>query len=74
MVSLELNDGTTYSEKIEHPIGTPGNPMSDAMVQEKFSGLAKAALGADQAAKAQRALWEIDQLSDLRELVPFLTK
>ncbi len=74
VVSLELNDGTTYTEKIEHPTGTPGNPMADAMVQEKFNGLAKAVLGAEKAAKARRALWEIDQLADLRELVPVLIK
>ncbi|HLN86545.1 MAG TPA: MmgE/PrpD family protein, partial [Candidatus Limnocylindrales bacterium] len=73
-MTVELNDGTTYSAKIEHPTGTPGNPMSDAMVQEKFNGLATAALGAEKAARAQRALWQIDQLSDLRELVPFLWK
>jgi hypothetical protein len=48
--------------------------MSDAMVQEKFNGLAAAALGAEKAAKAQRALWEIDKLSDVREVMPFLTK
>ena len=40
VVTLELNDGTTYTERVEHPTGTPGNPMSDAMVQEKFRGLA----------------------------------
>jgi 2-methylcitrate dehydratase PrpD len=73
-VTLELNDGTTYTEKISHATGTPGNPMSDAMVQEKFNSLATAALGADKAAKAQRALWDIDKLSDVRELMPFLTK
>ena len=74
MVTLELNDGTTYTERIEHPTGTPGNPMSDGMVQEKFSGLATTAVGAEQAAKARHALWNIDQLSDMRELVPVLTK
>ncbi|MBM2804139.1 MAG: MmgE/PrpD family protein [Deltaproteobacteria bacterium] len=73
-VTLELNDGTTYTEKIEHPTGTPGNPMSDAMVQEKFSGLARAVMGAEKAAKAQRALWDIDKLSDVRELMPVLTR
>jgi 2-methylcitrate dehydratase PrpD len=72
-VTLELNDGTTYMERIEHPTGTPGNPMSDATVQEKFSGLATAALGAEKAAKAQRALWTINELSDVRDLVPLLT-
>ena len=74
LVTLELNDGTSYTERIEHPTGTPGNPMPDAMVQEKFNGLASAALGAEKAGKAQRALWDIDKLSDVRELLPLLTK
>jgi 2-methylcitrate dehydratase PrpD len=73
VMSVELNDGTTYIERIEHPTGTPGNPMSDAMVQEKFAGLATAALGAEKAARAQRALWDLDQISDVRELMPLLT-
>lgn len=74
VVTLELTDGTTYTETILDPTGTPGNPMSDPMVQEKFNRLAAAALGAEKAQKAQRALWEIDKLSDMRELMPLLTK
>ncbi|MCM3901803.1 MAG: MmgE/PrpD family protein [Pyrinomonadaceae bacterium] len=74
VVTLDLNDGTTYTETVEHPTGTPGNPMSDAMVQEKFNGLATAGLGAEKANKAQRALWDIDKLADVRELMPLLTK
>jgi hypothetical protein len=41
--------------------------MSDAMVQEKFTGLATAALGAEKASRAQRAVWEIDKMADIRE-------
>jgi 2-methylcitrate dehydratase PrpD len=74
VVTVELNDGTIYTERIEHPTGTPGNPMPDTMVQEKFNGLAGAALGAEKAAHAQRALWDIDKLSDVRELMPLLTR
>jgi 2-methylcitrate dehydratase PrpD len=74
VVTLELNDGTIYTERVEHPTGTPGNPMSDAMVQEKFTGLATAALGAEKASRAQRAVWEIDKMADIRELLPLLVK
>ena len=74
VVALELNDGTKYTETVEHPTGTPGNPMSDAMVQDKFNGLATAALGAEKANKAQRALWDLDKLANVRELMPLLTK
>ncbi|MGH7844949.1 MAG: MmgE/PrpD family protein [Candidatus Binatia bacterium] len=74
VVTLELNDGTTYTETIPYPTGTPENPQSDTMVQEKFKGLAAAVLGAEKAEKAQRALWDVDKLSDARELMPLLTK
>jgi len=73
-VTLELNDGRTYSQGVDHPTGTPGNPMSDAMVQQKFHGLATAALGVEKADKAQRILWDVDKLSNVRELMPLLTK
>src|SRR5262245_65381926 len=72
-VTLELNDGTTITERVEHPTGTPGNPMSDAMVQDKFTGLAAAALGGEKAARARAVLWDIDKLPDMRELIPALT-
>jgi len=73
-VTLELNDGRTYTEKIDHPTGTPGNPMSDAMVQEKFNGLASKVLGAEKAEKAQSALWSVDAMDDVSRLIPLLVK
>ena len=74
VVNLTLNDGTTYTETIPHPTGTPGNPMNDAMVKEKFNGLAAAVLPPEKAEKAAHALWELDKLSDVRELMPLLIK
>jgi 2-methylcitrate dehydratase PrpD len=73
-VTLELTDGRAYMERVDHPTGTPGNPMSDAMVQEKFHGLATKVLGAEKAERAQRTLWDVDKLSNVRELMPLLTK
>ncbi len=73
-VTLELNDGRTYTEGVDHPTGTPGNPMSDAMVREKFHGLATAALGVEKAYKAQNALWSVDAMPDMSQLIPLLLK
>jgi len=73
-VTLELNDGRTYTERVDHPTGTPGNPMSDAMVREKFHGLAAAALGVEKADKAQNALWSVDAMPDMSQLIPLLLK
>lgn len=74
VVTLELNDGTTYTETIPHPTGTPENPMSDATVQEKFKWLAGAVLRAEKVEKAAGALWNVDTLSEVRELMPLLTR
>lgn len=73
-VTLELNDGRTYTERVDHPTGTPGNPMSDTMVHEKFHGLASAALGKEKADKAQSALWSVDAMTDVSRLIPLLLK
>ena len=73
-VTLELNDGRTYSQGVDHPTGTPGNPMSDAMVQQKFHGLATAALGVEKADKAQSVLWSVDAIPDVSQLIPLLLK
>ena len=73
-VTLELNDGTTFTERIPHPTGMMDTPMSDAMVQQKFDGLATEVMGAEKAAKLHRALWDAEKLSDVRELIPYLVK
>lgn len=73
-VTLELNDGTKYSETLIDASGTPGNPLSDVQVQEKFNGLASAVLGAGKAAKLQSQLWNVDQLDDASVLLPLMTK
>jgi 2-methylcitrate dehydratase PrpD len=73
-VTLELTDGRSYTERVDHPTGTPGNPMSDTMVQEKFHGLASAVLGVEKANKAQSALWSVDVMPDVSQLIPLLLK
>ena len=73
-VALELNDGRIYTERVDHPTGTPGNPMSDTMVQEKFHGLASVVLGVEKANKAQSALWSVDAMADVSRLIPLLLK
>jgi 2-methylcitrate dehydratase PrpD len=74
VVTLELNDGTSYTETIPHPTGTPENPQSDTMVQDKFKGLATAVLGSEKAEKAAGALWDVDKLADVGKLLPLLIK
>ncbi|HWP58513.1 MAG TPA: MmgE/PrpD family protein [Candidatus Acidoferrales bacterium] len=74
VVTLELNDGTAYTETVPYPTGTPENPQTDDMVQEKFKRLAAAVLPPERVARAARALWEVDKLAAARELMPLLSK
>ncbi len=73
VITMELMDGTILTERVPHATGRPENPLTDAQVQEKFTALAAAVLPPERVERARRALWEVDQLSSVTELVPLLS-
>src|SRR5207253_1295232 len=72
VVTMTLNDGTTYTERIDHPTGTAENPLSDAQVEEKFRGLAATVIPADRVESAVKLLWDFDRAPDASELLSLL--
>jgi 2-methylcitrate dehydratase PrpD len=72
VVTMTLNDGTTYTETINHPTGTAENPLSDQQVEEKFRGLASTVLPPDRVDRAVELLWNFEKVSDTRELLSLL--
>ncbi len=72
VLTLTLNDGRTYTEHVEHSTGTPENPMSDEQVEAKFRGLALEVLPRDQVDRVTELLWNLEKVSDARELVSLL--
>jgi 2-methylcitrate dehydratase PrpD len=72
VLTVDLTDGRTITERIPHATGSPGNPLSDAQVQEKFKALAAEVLPGERVEQATRALWEIDRTADVGELLPLL--
>ncbi|MBI4214230.1 MAG: MmgE/PrpD family protein [Chloroflexi bacterium] len=72
VLTLTLADGRTYTERVEHATGTPENPMSDRQVEEKFRGLALAVLPRDQVDRTTEMLWNLEKVSDARELAQLL--
>jgi 2-methylcitrate dehydratase PrpD len=72
VVTMTLNDGTTYTETINHPTGTAENPLSDQQVEEKFRGLASTVLPPDRVDRAVELLWNFEKVSDTGELLPLL--
>ncbi len=67
-VTITMDDGTTHSCRIEHGIGSRLNPMSDADLERKFSGLAEPIVGAARARELVDRTWAVASLPDAGEL------
>jgi len=72
VVAMTLTDGTTYTERIDHPTGTAENPLSDGQVEEKFRGLAGTVLPPDRVERATQLLWDFEKVSDVLEVLSLL--
>ncbi len=73
VVTLVLKDGRSYTERVDHPTGTPERPMSDEDISAKFRALADGVLPADQSEELLSALWAIDQVPDMRRVMELAT-
>ncbi len=72
-VTMTLKDGTTHSAATEFALGTPGNPMSDAQLEEKFRALAGEVLAEDNVDQLVERLWSIESLGSISELMTLLS-
>jgi 2-methylcitrate dehydratase PrpD len=67
-VTITMADGTKHSCRIEHGIGSKLNPMSDADLERKFSGLAEPIVGATRTRELIAKTWAVASLPDAGEL------
>lgn len=67
-VTAVLADGRRVHVFVEHAIGSLQNPMTDAMLEAKFSGMSDAVLGAAKTADLIKACWAIGSAGDMRVL------
>jgi 2-methylcitrate dehydratase PrpD len=65
-VRMRLRDGRVVERFIEHNRGTPGNPMSDRELSEKFLDLAGPVVGGAAADRLVDLAWGFDRLVDIR--------
>ena len=68
-VRVHLADGRTLETFVEHAIGTPQNPMSDAALEAKFTALATEVFPTDQAARLLDAAWNLDRAPGVAALM-----
>jgi len=69
VVTLRLKDGRSYTEAVSHATGAPQNPMSDAQLEAKFRALVSEVLPKRRMEKLLGLLWDMEKVSDVRELV-----
>jgi len=63
-----MTSGTRHTCRIEHGIGSKLNPMSDADLERKFSGLAEPVVGAARTRELIEKIWNVTGLPDAGEL------
>lgn len=68
VVSIRSRDGRTASLCVEVPLGAPGNPLSDAALEEKFFSLATRVLSMEQATGLLERLWQLEKLESVGTL------
>jgi 2-methylcitrate dehydratase len=64
-IEVTTRGGQRLVEMASYPRGHAKNPMSDADVESKFADLSRALLAPDRRDALLRALWDIDQASDI---------
>jgi len=67
-VTAVLTDGRRVHVFVEHAIGSLQNPMTDTMLEAKFSGMSDAVIGAAKTVQLIRACWAVGTATDVRTL------
>jgi 2-methylcitrate dehydratase PrpD len=72
VVGIEIADGRVLSERCEHPLGAPENPLSRAQVKEKFHTYAAGVLPDAKASAVVAAVDCLEELGSVRTLMDLL--
>ena len=70
--SVLLHDGRAFDVHVPHASGTFANPMADAALQGKCIANASPVIGADRARAFAALCWNIEDMTDTRELIAAL--
>jgi 2-methylcitrate dehydratase PrpD len=63
-IAITLQDGRRLEKFIEHALGSAKNPMTDAQLEAKFSGLAEGILPAARVRQIMDLCWGVEKLAD----------
>ncbi|ROZ78027.1 MmgE/PrpD family protein [Ramlibacter sp. WS9] len=76
IVTIHTTDGKSYTERVDHGLGAPENPMSQEQLVAKFRDCAGYSINKMSKQSIDRVVelcLDLDNVSDIGELVDFLT-
>ena len=72
VVTITTTGGQVHEKRLDYPKGDPRNPLTDAEIEEKFDALATGALDAAGRQKVKDAVWHLEKLGSITELMALL--
>jgi 2-methylcitrate dehydratase PrpD len=73
IVEIATRDGSHLREHVEMVRGRPGNPMSDAEIEQKCTDLMRSVLGEGRAKELIDRIWNLEKVRNVRDLAPLLS-
>jgi 2-methylcitrate dehydratase PrpD len=67
-MTVTLKDGRKLHKFIEHAVGSQDQPMTDAQLEDKFTGLAEEIFPRDQTRRLMDLCWKVWDLQDVGEI------
>ena len=72
VVTIFTSDGRELTRQLDYPKGDPRNPLSDLEIEEKFDALAGPVLSPAARGKVKDAVWNLEALGSVTELMAML--
>ncbi len=72
-VKITTTGGQEFRNQLDYPKGDPRNPLSDAEIEEKFTALADGVLSRQQQRRVREAIWNLEKLGSVTELMKMLS-
>jgi 2-methylcitrate dehydratase PrpD len=73
LMKVRLTDGTTYSCRVEHKKGSPGNPSSVDEIVRKFEECARLRYTGEQGHGILEVAMNLEKVGNIRELIALLS-
>lgn len=72
--TVTIDDGTTITRDVPHPLGSPGNPLTAEALHSKFETLTAPVMDSHRTQAIQRAVSQIEEMNDAAALTNLLAQ